>query len=405
MFKWATFAVSLLLYSSAYAADEPQWLKDARARESKLLRATEIRSQDGWLKLTTPGKSAQAIEKVDGSYSIELDIGADARVYCEVYPKGVDLANALRLTFNNAVKNFEESQGKVSARALESSDAGAHGAVPYIALAWVYRIAGPKGDMLGGFKQFVMEKGEHAAYCALNELGYTKTFTAITKAFAETLQTQDVASAPQYIEIHTASMAGRKVGVAVTTMRVDSEGDTRAKQMTAMLLAIGDDAVHAQDTREIEWVRPDGTLINAASSTVTNGEHSTDLELKEVDGVWTAEGEMDGKAVKAALPKDAQPGNSILQARQVRALLAQAKPVGLEHTINLWMDENPGTLTESKTKVLSRQSAERFLALAKQGDMTANLTLDKVTGLPAAAEIKMGPLELKLERVYANGSF
>lgn len=405
MFKRAAFVVSLLACNTAFAADEPQWLKEARARESKLLKPAQLESKDGWFKVHTPGKSVLTIELEQESYSVELDIGGDAHVHCEVYPKGIDLANTLRVTFENTMKVVEELQGKLEARALERSDAGAHGPVPYIAMNWLYRVASPEGSKLGGFKQFVLEKGDVGVYCAHNELGYARTFATIAQAFAETLQTREPVKTPQYIEISTATMAGKKIGVAITTLERDSEGDTRARQMTAMLVSLPNDTVHAQDTRHVEWVRPDGTLINAASSEFVNGELSTDLALQQDEDAWVVEGKAEGKTVKAALPEGAQPGNSILQARELRTLLAGPNPVGREHIMNLWLDENPVGLTAAKIKVLSRQGSDSFATLAQLGEVKANLTLDKATGMPSAVDMKLGPLDMHLERVYVKGGF
>jgi hypothetical protein len=404
MFKRAAFAVSLLACNFSFAADEPQWLKDARARESKSLKPAQIQSKDGWFKVSTPGKSVGTIELEQGSYSVELDIGGDSNVHCEVYPKGVDLANTLRVTFDNAMKNAAERQGKLEARALESSEAGAHGAVPYIAMNWVYRVAGSNGSLLGGFKQIVLEKDNLGVYCAHNAFGFTRTFAAIGKAFADSLQTQEAVNAPQYMEISAVTMSGKKIGVAVTTVQRDSEGDTRAKQMSAMLVSMPNDIIHAQDATHIEWVRPDGTLINAGSTEVVNGELSTDLTLQQDEDAWVVEGKAEGTPVKAALPEGALPGNSLLQARELRALLAEPDAVGREHTMNLWLDENPVALTPAKIKVLSRQGIDRFATLAEVGEIKANLTLDKATGMPSAAEMKIGPIAMQLERVYVNGS-
>ena len=104
MIKRAAFAFSFLLCTSAFGADEPKWLKEARAREAKLAAPAEINSKDGWFKFRAPGKVANAIEKVEGSYSVEFDLGTQAPVQCEVFPEGVDLANGLRVTFENAIK-------------------------------------------------------------------------------------------------------------------------------------------------------------------------------------------------------------------------------------------------------------------------------------------------------------
>ncbi len=405
MFKRAALAFSLLLCVSAFGADEPQWLKDARARESKSLKPAVIKSKDGWFKVSTPGKLVNTIEKVEGSYSIELDIGGDASVYCEVYPEGTDPANELRTQLNAAIQHIGTSQGKIEVRALESTESGALGAVPYIRLAWLYRVATPKGPMVGAFKQFVMEKGKQAVYCAHNDLGFTRTFTAIAQGFAESLEVQEAPPAPHYIEIATASMSGAKIGYAVTTMARDADGDILARQVSAMLIATDDGAVQAQDTTHIDWVSPDGSLINAASSDVSNGELSNNLSLKEVDGAWMVEGDVQGKQVKTQLPKDSQPGTWLGQAQQLRALLAEPNPVGREHTLGVWLAENPEKLTIAKTKILAKQGDKHFTALGEFGGMTANLTLENASGMASEADIKMGPVSIKLERVYVNGSF
>jgi hypothetical protein len=250
-----------------------------------------------------------------------------------------------------------------------------------------------------------MEKGDQGVYCAHNDLGFTRTFTTITRAFAETLETQDPVTAPQYVEIGIASMSGAKIGVTLSTVERDSDGDSRARQMTAMLIATDDGAVQSQDATHINWVRPDGTLINASNAEVANGELSNSLGLKEDEGVWIVEGEVQGKAVKTTLPKDSQPGNMIAQAHQLRALLAEPDAAGREHTMNLWLAENPEKLTVAKTRILAKQGDKHFTARSEVGGLTAHLTLEKASGMATAADMKIGPIEMKIERVYVSGTF
>ncbi len=405
MLKRAAFAFSLLFCASVFGADEPQWLKDARARESKPLKAVDLKSKDGWFKARLPGKVVGDVVLAEGSYSVEIDIGSDAPVYCEVFPKGADLANALRLTLDNSLKDIESSQGKIEARALEVSDAGAMGSVPYISLTWLYRVTTPKGPMVGSLKQFIMEKGPHAVYCAHNDLGYTNTFTSISRAFADTLETQEAAVQPQYFEVSAVSMAGKKIGIIVISLEKDSEGDTRARQMTSMLMATPGGAIQSQDSTHIDWLRPDGSLINSSDTDVANGEISNDLSLKEEDGTWHVEGEARGKAIKATLPKGSQPGTWVAQAKQLRAILAEPNPVGSEHTLSIWLAQDPEKLTTAKTRILEKKGDKHFTARGVVGALNANLTLEKSSGMTSAMEMKMGPLSMSMERVHVTGSF
>jgi hypothetical protein len=405
MFKRAVLAFSLLLCNSAFGADEPRWLKEARARESKSLKPVALKSKDGWFKVLTPGKLVGTIENVEGSYSVELDIGGDANVYCEVYPKGVDLANALRVTLGNAITNIESTQGKIEVRALEGSDAGAYGAVPYITLTWLYRVGTDKGPLVGALKQFVMEKGNLGVYCAHNDLGFTRTFTTLTRAFADSLETQEPAATPHYAEISTVALSGARMGVAVSTLERDSEGDVRARQMMAMVIATDDGAVQSHDSTQVDWLRADATLINAAITEVSNCEISNDLGLKYEDGTWIVEGEVQGKAVKTSLPKDSRPATWVAQAQELRALLAGPDAVGREHTMGIWLAENPEKLTTVKTRILAKQGDKHYTARGDIGALAADLTLDKSSGMATAADVKMGPLNLKIERVHVSGEF
>jgi hypothetical protein len=406
MLNRVAFAFSLLSCSSVgLAAEEPQWLKDARARESKSLKPALHKSKDGWFKVRAPGKLVEAIEKVEGSYSIELDIGADASVYCEVYPEGIDLANALRATLTSSLNEIEANQGKIEVRALAEADAGAHGNVPFIALTWLYRVKTSDGARVGSLKQFVMEKGDQGVYCAHNDLGYTRTFATITQSFAESLETQDSRVTPYYVEISTASMSGVKVGVAAMTLELDGEGDTRARQMTAMLMATNDGAVQAQDSTHIDWVSADGSLINSVNTEASNGELSRNLALKPEEGRWIVEGEIQGKEVKTMLPQDAQPGNWIAQARELRALLAQPDAAGRTHHMDIWLSENPDRLTRATTTIIAKKDDRHFTARGEIGSIAANLVLETSSGMPSEADVRIGPVNVKLERVHVSGGF
>jgi hypothetical protein len=105
MSKRALAAQSVLLATFAVqGAEEPQWLKDARAREGKSGPAVELKSKDNWFKAKVPARVVGVIEKVEGSYSIEFNIGSEQTAYCEVVPDGFDMANMLRRTLDITLK-------------------------------------------------------------------------------------------------------------------------------------------------------------------------------------------------------------------------------------------------------------------------------------------------------------
>lgn len=405
MFKLAVLAISLSWCASAAGAEEPQWLKEARAREGKPIDAREIVSKDGAFKARLPAKLVNAIVLEQGSYSVELDADTGSSIHCEVYPEGIDLAHTLRNTFEGAMRAANENQGKVEARALEASDAGALGAIPFISTAWLYRAKGDDNTArVGALKQFVMEKNDFGVYCAHNDLGFNQTFARVTKAFAETLATKAPAIAPHYVEISTATVSDRKAGVAIVTLERDNEGDLRARQTLSMLIPSGDSAI-SEDSTDVAWLEPDGELINASHVDVSNGELDRRLALKWEQDEWVVEGEVQGKEIKTKLPKGSEPGSWVTQARQVKALLAEPNPIGKEHSIGMWISANPDKLTTATTRIVAKQGEQHYTAVGDIGGVRANLKLEKSSGMASTTDIKAGPIVIKLERVYVSGSF
>ena len=405
MSKRHLIGLSILFATFAHAAEEPQWLKDARAREGKPMPAAELKSKDSWFKARVPAKVVGDIDKVEGSYTIEFNIGGDQPVYCEIVPEGFDLADMLRRTVDITMENVAESQGKVEFRGIEAIDAGVFGEVPYLQTQWIYRVNDGKEQRLGGLKQVSMQKDGQGIYCAQADLGYVKTFNTLVKALAETFTSTPPADTPYYMDVAVASAFGMKVGIQITTLVRDADGDTKAQLTSAMLIPATPGVVHSQDSVSQEWIRPDASLINSTHFIATDGELRTSLSLKPEEGIWIIEGDHDGKKLAEKLKPDAQPTSSVAQALSLRKLLATANPVGAEQSMQQWMSHDPARLVAYKTKILGKLGDDKFTGLATAGDMKAKVTLEKSTGMPLTAEMEMGPQKVTVDRIYLKGSF
>ena len=125
------------------------------------------------------------------------------------------------------MEQVEKSQGKVEARSIESIDAGLFGEVPYLQTQWVYRVNDGKAQRLGGLKQISMEKATRAS-TARTGSRLRKTFNAVVKAFAETFESTTAVPTPYY-EVAIA-LLGMKVGIAVTTLVRDDDGDMKPRR-------------------------------------------------------------------------------------------------------------------------------------------------------------------------------
>jgi hypothetical protein len=336
---------------------------------------------------------------------VEIDLGTETPVFCEVVPEGFDLSNMMRHTFNSTLQNVEALQGAVEARQLESTDAGVIGDVPYLRTDWIYVVRDEKGQKrAGGLKQVVLLKSGHGVYCAHADIGYRKTFDTLTRAFAESFEAQPAKGTPFYKEVFTATLGSQKVGVAIMTLTRDAEGDIEVREETSFLVRSADGGVSAQDATHIAWTSDDAQLINASHFTSSNGDLDTSLSLKHDGDAWQVEGELQGKTISKRLAAGAEPGNWLRQTRELRELLAAEKPTGKEHRMWLWLDDSPETLIESVTTILEKSGAD-YAARSTIGPLAATLTLDPRTGTARTADVTIGPMALKLERVYVSGTF
>jgi hypothetical protein len=404
MSKRSILALSVSLFAFEAMAQEPRWLVDARAREGKMGPA-EIKSVDNWFKAKVPAKLIRPIEKSNGSYTVELDIGSVQPAYCEIVPDGFDQADMIRRSLDLMLSKLEEVQGKLEGRGLESADAGAWGNVPYLQAQWIYRVNDGKAPRLGGVKQISMQKDDQGIYCMHLDLGYTKSFQAVARAFAETFTSTSPVPTPYYQEIAVAAVNGMKLGVMTATLERDADGDTKAEETTSMLIPGAEGELHSQDAVHQQWIRPDASLINATHFIASDGEFGTSLALKRQDDAWIIEGDLDGKKFSETLKTNVSPGTWVGQAFALRKLLATDKAVGAELSMPQWTAEDPARLTDTKTKVLAKAGDKQFKGLLTAGKMTANVIINKATGMVDVAEMSVGGQQLKIERVYLHGGF
>jgi hypothetical protein len=392
--------------AAAWAADEPKWLQDARVREGKLAKPREIKSKDGWLRASVPGKLVGDIEVEEGAYTITFDIGAETPIRCEVIVGSYDQASLLRTVANQAFEDLEPVQGKIEAKELEYTDAGAFGVNPYLQAHWIYVANDGKQSAVGMLKQLTTEKLGHGIYCAHLEIGYTKTFHDAARAFTESLVAppDEKQAAPYFTEISVASLGGIRVGYAVTTLTRDAEGDSKTEVESALIMPSPGGGMESEDSFQIEWIQADGSLINAQQVEVENGELATNVSLNFNETQWVVDGEVQGKKVTLKLPEGVNPGSVIGQAMELRGILAGEKPEGKELNMPLWLTIDPGKLTDTKTTVLSKKNDNEYTATSRAGPLEFRMSLDKATGLPLTADFDVGAQSMRIERIYVNGS-
>lgn len=407
MFARLVLALSLICLSGIVeSAEEPQWLKDARAREGKLGRAVTVKDPNGFFSAKLPVKLAGKVEEQDGGYLLSLDIGSQAPMTCEVVLEELDMAATLRTVAQSTLAELESIQGKIDAKMVEQQDAGAIGRSPFMAVDWLYRVNDSEGPKLGALKQIVATKDGFGLYCAHSELGYTKTFRSVAAALIESIEFADPNWDPQYLEISTASLGERRIGVAVLSVEKDADGDYRLMQMTSFLLPVTPDTIKAQDVYHIQWSHPDASLINATHIASSDGEIETNLSLKRAeDGDWRFEGTFNNKGISGTIRSDTNPATMIAQARARRALFDRKDVVGATVSERIWTRLSPESFLDSKATVTAVINDQQLATREEVGSIVADAVIDRATGMPAVMTMQMGPQTVKLERVYVQGSF
>jgi hypothetical protein len=374
------------------------------AREGRLEPPQGVVSADKWFSARVPAKVGE-VRKDGESYLLTIDIGAEAPMVCEVTPRGFDFVDTLRRNLATSLPRVGAAEGSLRFRQLEATDAGVIGGVPFLETNWGYGTNdGGKTLRIGGLKQLVFQKFGHLVYCGHREVGYVKTFHAVTHSLAESFEAPAVEAAPYFVEIKTTSVTGSNIGVTVTSLQRNTDGGSQARVMSSIIVPSLEE-LQAHYAMQSMQLGPDDSLLSASHLILRDGKPVMKLELSRRDDQWMVSGERDGKPVNAALPAGSRPGNWVVQARALREILATEHPVGEEHSLPMWIAAQPTMLLDMRTRVIEQKNDNEYAAKLLLPRYESNLVLDKGTGLSSSAEISRGLEMVHIERVYLHGTF
>lgn len=401
----AGVAAVLAAGNAAAAEPLPAWLTEAMAREAALPPAVDVAADDGWFQARVPGVAKPVAVREGGSYTLQMQLAGGVSMSFEVLPDPRDLAALLAETAEISFREIAKTNGEVQARVVDASDAGAVGEHPYLALRWVYRALQKGEQRVGGLQQLAADLGEAAIYCAHDELGYHQTFQAVARAVTSSLRVLGEPVAQVYFrEISVVTLNGAKVGVATTRLVRDADGDTQVLNKSALLVQRAPGVLYAQDNVALEWVRPDGSMINASQVQAAEGRLTEDMALRPVEaGGWRASGRLSGKEVSFDIP-DA-PDSFLAQARARQRLMAKESPVGGSTEGRSWSSLDLGRLLTTRATVLAPAGPDAFAVREEMGSVALEAVLDRKTGTMRSARMPMGPLTLNFERILQQGSF
>ena len=184
----------------------------------------------------------------------------------------------------------------------------------------------------------------------------------------------------------------------------DADGDTQVSNKSAMLLQRTPGQLIYQDVVDIQWVRPDGSLINALQVKAEQGRLSENLRLNPIEeGRWKAVGTLAGKDVEFEMPQ--APSSFVALAQARRQLMAAPNPVGTSTEASTWSSLDLSRLLPTRATVLAPAGPSAFAVREELGGVAIEAVLDRKTGTMARARMPIGPRTMTLERVHQHGAF
>ena len=373
--KSLTAAISLLFVCSSVQADDsgdtstlPEWFQNALTREvtvnaSNKINIPELNVADDVL------GNFQLAEQDEGFWYFVSEIEGTAPVECYLYTDFDGAANSLSYVIDHELeyigKTYEQN---VTDRSNFGLDIGVIGSTPYIALDTLYNVEVENEKRAGIVKAIAAQTNRSLQVCIQNEIGFKDTFYSLAESFIKAIAKGEDSDA-FYEPVYKLSMNGNPVGFARERYSIDADGDILVRRSQSIAIPVDKTSISRTDISATEWSFADGSLINANTYTIVNGEVQSDLSISLADNGWIVEGQLQGKEVKETLAHDK------------------------------WILSGYGSILETQSLLESENSSEGYemwIDHVNPGAVT-NVTLNKITDDPAAnIEFDMGPITMEI---------
>ncbi len=396
-------AVILLAPTAVHAqsVDLPEWMQKDMQREKKSLKFREVIAGENAYMFELPGK-AEAPAAFDGGWYVSTDIKSGSPVECYIFDEEEDLASLVLRVNDIIISNMATTYEKPEqVRSLYGIDAGGIRDTPYLSLEMLYMLGDENTQGVAGLsKTLVATKGETSVACSHNEIGYRDTFMQIFERFIASLSATQQELEPYYTELTIQSLNDLNVGFFKMTIARDDEGDSLTIVDSAAVIPISTSDLASSDSTLYSWTRPDGTLISATSADAENGEITTNVRIqRNEDGDWLIYGLFQGEEIEYVIDGEETLIGEHGSMLKTRDLLASDDD---QTTFKTWVPAaDPGKLLAMTIQRVPDIADDA--ATVSIGPITLTGRFDD-NGSAARANMQIGPVNMLLERVWADGS-
>lgn len=408
MTKLNAFAMGLVMAFSAtpviatdYISAEqlPKWFNDAVKREMNVTETSAISLTDFPINGTVNGKWSD-VEKADTYWYYTVNIGSDTPVECWAFQEYDGPANSLVNMMNYATNNIATVHNKaLSSKFNYSLDASNIDDAVMLDYQVLYNLGEGSEKVSGLLKGLSAETASGLQICMHNEVGYRETFKEVFTSFVKALDSS-TQSSPFFNSINSVEVNQQLVGLAAETFTKDADGDVEIREALTMILPVDASNVAATDTVTRSWSSPDGSLINAHTYSVENGQVSSTFSLSASEGIWEIEGEMQGKPVTMQLEYDGEFVSNFGSYLVVDALNDSEQDTT---TYVTWSaDTDPTSPTPTTMQKLGKQDGLLQYAADMAGFKVQYSSNEDL--VMQSATMSMGPVSMKMAPLYVTGN-
>jgi hypothetical protein len=385
------------------AAGLPAWLQEKLDREVRRRgKKRKVTMLEG--ALTGQVKAKKKVESTQyewGTY-LTLDPGSQgAPMECYVFKDPNQPAKLLPTFSETTIAAVADAnKATVDVREIQSVTVDHVDGRPYLLGQWLFTLKTEGGETAAGQAKVAAGlAGATTLSCTHSEIGYSSTFKSLFTELLASLEFTGEQQSPYYKELYMMSMAGQRVGFFQNQYELDADGDHQITLVESIALPLNSSTLSTSDGSTMEWVRPDGSLINSFSVDVENGEVTRNLSLDPIDeGNWKVEGTIQGKNYAATLEGVDVVQSNLAQIQVLRDVVAD--PQRQTGELVGWLpDADPGGLT----RIAFSQNKDERSGTMQFGPLTMQIQIGK-DGMMQSMDMDVGNgATATLERVWFDG--
>jgi len=334
------------------------------------------------------------VEQGTGFAMVEIPVGSEEPVRCQVFGNDIDAGGALSHVFANAGR-------KVQLKKVLPWSVQVVGDTPAAFIDALYSAKTEKGDAIGQLKVAIHPAAGHPVLCIHDEVGYRKTFERITTELCESFK---LASGrppePAFVEVQSARIGAMPVGFEKRVL-VRTGKEREMTTVTTMMLPTKEGLLQLIDDYRVEHIDEENLIARGAWVQAIASRVTVHIELERVKpGLYKYGGELKGKKVSGELQVKVKGLPSSLASAQ-RLAEQSRKPDAFTYTEpRYWASVDPGKTFDVRYFRNKGEPPQMVHIVSENTEVVGELDEQ---GLLERAEMPVGAAKVTFRRDFVRG--